>query len=440
MKPWPWQVALVDQVMADWGERSSYVFAKSRQCGASEGVVSLLLWLALVAGSGLVPGVERGFTALVASRTQADAWLLGRRLRRMVRSLGIDLETDALNLAVFPNGSTIMFRSADPDSVGRGIESINAVFLDEFSFYDEQGRTLEAIAPSMTSVSNSKLFVVSTPNGKGDEFWRLLTTPISEPELEQKFEGIRSETEPPFQIIAGSPRLILLNWREVYPGDRGFLERIKTELNLTEATIRQEYEMEFLSGSEDFIFSLPLVRACTRGALEPEPDTRAVYFAGVDVATSSSKASDFTVCCVIRRSGGNSFSVVRLYRRKTGTSQEHLAAIADILESFQPIATTIESNGPGAVWIEGLAGLNLPTTLEGFNTSRPTKESLIARLLLAMERGDIIFPDGPIIQELLSFRRDSTGKLEAANGAHDDAVMALALSLHAARYGTKNHA
>jgi phage terminase large subunit-like protein len=351
----------------------------------------------------------------------------------MVRSLGIALETDALNLAVFPNGSTIMFRSADPDSVGRGIESINAVFLDEFGFYDEQPRTLEAIAPSMTSVPNSKLFVVSTPNGKGDEFWRLLTTPLAEPELERKLEAIRTEAEPPFQIITGSPRLVLLNWREVYPGDRGFLERIKTELNLTEATVRQEYEMEFLSDSEDFIFPMALVRACTGGELESRPDPFGIYYAGVDVATSSQKNSDYTASVVLRKVEGG-FAVAALYRKRSGTSQEHLAAITDQIEARRPIQTTIETNGPGKVWLESLAGLNLPTTLEGFNTSRPTKESLITRLLLAMERGELAIPDGPITQELLNFKRDPTGRLEAAGNSHDDTVMALGLALHSAGY------
>lgn len=435
MKPWDWQVQFTGLVLDDWGERSSYVFAKSRQCGASEGILSLLLWLALIAGSGLVPGIESGFCGLVTSKTQQDAWLLGRRLRRMVRSLGVQLETDALNLAVFSNGSTLMFRSGDPDSVGRGIESINAVFLDEFSFYDEQARTLEAIAPSMTSVPNSKLFVVSTPNGKGGEFWRLLCEPIGELALEQKLEGIRHETEPPFQIVKGSPRLILLNWREVYPGEKAtFLDRIKTELNLTEATIQQEYEMQFLTDADDFIFPLPLVRACTGGGFEQDADTRAVYYAGVDVATSSQKNSDYTVCTIVRKTEEGKFTVAHLYRKRTGASQEHLNTIAGLIEQFEPIECTVETNGAGKVWLESLGGLNLPTKLEGFNTNRTSKESLVTRLLLALERGDILIPQSPITDELLAFKRDATGKLEAANGAHDDTVISLALALTSAGY------
>jgi hypothetical protein len=51
-----------------------------------------------------------------------------------------------------------------------------------------------------------------------------------------------------------------------------------------------------------------------------------------------------------------------------------------------------------------------------------------------MERGELAIPDGPITQELLSFRRDPTGKLEAAAGGHDDTVMALGLALHSAGY------
>ncbi len=432
MKPWPWQVALVDQVLRDWAYRSAYVFGKSRQCGASEGLLSLILWLCLISGSGLVPGVERGFTALVASRTYQDAMLLGRRLRRMVKSLGLKLDTDSLNLVALPNGSTVLFRSADPDSIGRGIESVNMVVLDEFSFYSEQARTLEAIAPSMTSVPNSKLFTVSTPNGKGDEFWRLLTSAVPELELERMLEEIRTEQTAPFQIIQGSPRLILLNWREVYGHKKDtFLQEIKEEFNLTEVTIRQEYEMEFLSESDNFIFPLGLVKSCTAGTLLPAEDG-AIYYAGIDVATSSDQNSDYTVCIIIEKlwaKGSERYRVVALYRRRTGSSPQHLSAIAKLIEAYEPISTTIETNGPGKVWAESLSGLSLPTELESFTTSRNSKEALISRLVLAMEAEKLWIPEGPITEELLSFRRNKNGQMEAANNSHDDCVISLGLAL-----------
>lgn len=435
MQPWEWQLSLINQVMGDWDTRSSYIFAKSRQCGASEGLLSILLWLSLIAGSGLVEGVHEGFTSLVISRTQQDAFLLARRMRRMIRSLELKLDSDALSMLAFPNGSSVMFRSGDPDSVGRGIESINAVVLDEFSFYEQQARTMEAIAPGMTSVPNSKLFVISTPNGKSDEFWRLLTTgPLTEDQLERKLEGIRTEVEPPFQYINGNPRLVLLNWREVYDDRKDtFLQDIKAEFNLTEATIRQEYEMEFISESEDFIFPLALVRECTAGQFESEPDPAGLYFAGIDAATSSSSASDYTVCCIIRKVD-DQFTVAALYRKRTGSSQEHLSAIAKLLERFMPIDTLVETNGPGGVWLENLAGLNLPTDMKGFITTRPSKEALITRLVLAMESGELTIPDSPITTELLSFRRTRSGKIEASQGEHDDCVIGLALALTAAAY------
>ena len=73
--------------------------------------------------------------------------------------------------------------------------------------------------------------------------------------------------------------------------------------------------------------------------------------------------------------------------------------------------------------------------LNGHATTRASKETLIGRLVLALERSDLMIPDSPITQELLTFQRSNSDKLEAAAGAHDDCVIALALALAAAGYG-----
>ena len=65
---------------------------------------------------------------------------------------------------------------------------------------------------------------------------------------------------------------------------------------------------------------------------------------------------------------------------------------------------------------------------------RSSKPVMIGRLQIALERGVLRIPRGPIIDELLAFRRTDSGKLEAGGNAHDDTVMALALALYAADF------
>ena len=48
-----------------------------------------------------------------------------------------------------------------------------------------------------------------------------------------------------------------------------------------------------------------------------------------------------------------------------------------------------------------------------------------------LEHDDLIFPEGVIPNELRAFQQKESGNREAASGAHDDAVMALAFACHA---------
>ena len=103
-------------------------------------------------------------------------------------------------------------------------------------------------------------------------------------------------------------------------------------------------------------------------------------------------------------------------------------------EELNPIAMCVESNSMGSVWIEHLSKHAHSCDVTGFATSKPSKESLIARLQIALERGVLQIPKGPIIDELLNFRRNDNGQLQAAGSGHDDCVMALGLALFAAQF------
>ena len=88
----------------------------------------------------------------------------------------------------------------------------------------------------------------------------------------------------------------------------------------------------------------------------------------------------------------------------------------------------------GQVWLEHLAGICRGNRVEGFATTESSKQVLIGRLQIALEREVLKIPEGIIINELLAYRRTDKGKLEAAGNAHDDTVIALALALHAAGF------
>lgn len=75
----------------------------------------------------------------------------------------------------FPNGSRITALPANPDTA-RGFSA--NVLLDEFAFHQDSRKIWSALFP-VISKPGLKLRVVSTPNGKGNKFYELMTADAS---------------------------------------------------------------------------------------------------------------------------------------------------------------------------------------------------------------------------------------------------------------------
>ena len=426
-KPLEWQQRTADIVIGNKTQRKSYVFVKSRQVGATTLVLSIIDYLCLTTPE---------FQALFLHKTYNDASLLGYRNRKFLTSAKVPMVSDSLSRQEFLNGSVAYFRSSDPESCGRGLDSIDAVVYEECAFYESLEATIGAIAPAQTWVDNAISLFISTPNGKrgnGAKYWELASGG-NDAATERLLAAIRNGTEAPYQILrTDTPSVLFLtHWSAVerYRQESDFKARIMTESGIGEDTFAQEFDLDFNVAEAETVFSFELVDKATGGEWEAG-HTSAVYYLGIDSATSG---ADFSVGVVLKKVG-TTFSVVRLYRRQKGASEQHLAAIAEIIREYEPINCTIEKNGSGQVWLEQLAGMGLPSSIEGFSTTRDSKEALISRLVIALERHDLTIPKSYITQELLAFQRKSDGKLEAAPKFHDDCVIGLALALFSARYG-----
>ena len=66
----------------------------------------------------------------------------------------------------------------------------------------------------------------------------------------------------------------------------------------------------------------------------------------------------------------------------------------------------------------------------GFRTDRLTRPTIIAGLVGIMREHPELVDDEDTIQEMLTFARNSKGRPEAIEGAHDDCVMALAITYY----------
>jgi hypothetical protein len=390
-EPYEYQRDLIKSI----NESPNTIVLKSRQTGISETVCSYLLCRALT---------ERGFAAVIFSKTQTDASELGRRVRAMANSIkgeNIKFLTDSNIQLAFEGRGTLYFLPATPRAA-RGIPSCSALFLDEAAFLDGADEIYTAALPTLSMVGEkAKVIVVSTPATEFDFYGRLWYGE----------EGDWNKVQ------------IHYSQHPVYGKDPDWAEKTRKSRRMSLAAWNTEYECIF-GQTDATIYPPALVERCSTGQWRECGSIGRDYVLGID---PNGGGTDFFTAMVMDITEEPN-EVVAMYRENGRSTEYSLRHVAELVENFQPKRTVIEKNGLGTPIAEALT-LNLPSySIETFNTSRPSKITATDRVLYLMENDKLIFPKGIIAEELKSFRQDETGKREAAPGMNDDTVMALAFA------------
>lgn len=412
--PYIYQEILVDLML----ERSVCI-VKSRQLGISETITCFMLWRACL---------NPGYLGLVFSKTQTDSSLLARRMKRMIESLGLKTTTENISDIEIQGKGRILFRNSKPDSA-RGIESVCDVFLDELAFLDTGKDVYDALAPSMQMVGDkARVFAVSTPNGKSGFFWDLINSGNGDKDIELICNQASKGFAKPFQtwVDDGGWGKVLIHWKchPIYGSNPNFLQDIHEKQKLTWATIQQEYNLNFQESEANY-FSADIIRKCAIGEDE-KPSSDSFYFIGIDTSTNG---DDYSVAAVIK-ADIDTFYLVDIYRKRHSTSEYHLFHMGNLIEEYQPVATGVEiTGGTGQVYLESLQKSYPFNKFHAIRTTGDSKPAMLDRLKLLLEKEKFIYPkSSPIVDELLNFKRQD-GKLEAAQGKHDDVIMAVAFAL-----------
>lgn len=383
------------ELISSINEHPNTIVLKSRQTGISETVCNYLLCRALT---------ERGFAAVVFSKTQTDASELGRRVRAMANSLkgeSIKFLTDSNVQLAFQGRGTIYFLPATPRAA-RGIPSCSALFLDEAAFLDGADEIYAAALPTLSMVGESaKVIVVSTPNTETDFYGRLWTTD------------------------EGDWNKVHIHYRDhpVYGHDPDWAEKTRKSRRMSQAAWNTEYECMF-GQTDATIFPPALVEECARARWIECGNIGRDYVMGID---PNAGGSDYFTAMIVDITEEPN-EVVAMYRENGRSTEYSLKKVAEMIENFQPKKTVIEKNGMGQPIAEALC-MNLPSySIDTFATSRPSKVTATDRLLYLMENNKLVFPPGIIAKELKAFRQTEDGKREAAPGYNDDTVMAMAFA------------
>lgn len=120
---------------------------------------------------------------------------------------------------------------------------------------------------------------------------------------------------------------------------------------------------------------------------------------------------------------------IEYFNDKTPTEQ--IDRIVRLIEQYQPIKITVESNSIGNIYFDMLQK-RVKRRILKFTTTNDSKNKIIDKLGIALENQEIgILRDEELLTELRMYaaERTKTGKItyNAPSGYKDDAVMSLAI-------------
>lgn len=180
------------------------------------------------------------------------------------------------------------------------------------------------------------------------------------------------------------------------------------------------------------------VERCHEGALA-DPAIGRRYVIGVDFA----RKNDFTVAVVMDMSSRHVVGFERVFGMPWGEQCDFVAALS---KRYHGAVVIPDATGVGDVVVDSLRrrGVRMePVVITGgrnVSDAGVPKSTLIQALMVAVENRVLTFPASldVLTNEMLNFEYDTTaaGSLvySAPDGAHDDAVMALALAFWGTRF------
>lgn len=242
----------------------------------------------------------------------------------------------------YPNGSRITALPANPDTA-RGFSA--NVFLDEFAFHLDSRKIWTALFPVISA--GWKLRVVSTPNGKGNKFYDLMTADDS---LWYR------QTCDIYQAVAdGLPRNI---------------EELRAGINDDDAWA-QEYELKWLDEASAWL-SYELISGCEdeRAGL-PELYAGGPCFVGVDIGARN----DLFVIWVDELVG-DVLWCREIIARKRISFAEQAELLDEVFRRYRVLRCCMDQTGMGEKPVEDAQRKHGSSRVEGVLFTGPNKLTL----------------------------------------------------------------
>ncbi len=323
-----------------------------------------------------------------------------------VMEVPFDATTNMLEV-VLPNGSKISALPANPDTA-RGFSA--NVFLDEFAFHKDSGKIWKALFPVISA--GWKIRVVSTPNGKGNKFYELVT---------DKSSTVWS-------------RHVVDIYQAVADGLPRDVELLKAGLNDADAWA-QEFELQWLDEASAWL-SYDLIHGVEDDLSGlPMHYTGGMCFVGVDIGIRN----DLFVIWVLEQVGDVLWTREVITRRRAPFS-EQADLLDDVFIRYRVIRACMDQTGMGEKPVEDAKRAHGENRVEGVVFSTSSKLALATIGKEAFEDKKVRIPagDGDLRNDLHKLQKvtSPTGAprfvAESDASGHADRTWACFLALNAA--------
>lgn len=421
-----------------------------RQCGKSTSYTVFCLWYCII---------NKDKNILICANKFGTAKDILSRIKQAYEDLPLWLKPGIVewNRAsiVFDNGCRIS-AEATSGSSGRG-SSINVLICDEFAFLKPgiEDEFLQSVFPVVSSSKTSKIIIVSTPHGMGNEFYRIwnrASLDLDEDEVETQFRWFP----------------VKVDWFEVPGRDDAWYKQQLESFGGSHKKFDQEYGCSFLGSAETLINS-DLIKKYkdefadkrlkgTEVKLHPDfdetkikiyhlPEKNHAYVIGAD--PSMGLGADFQSMIVWDIT--NTFQIKQVASFYENSVQPKIFAyiLAKTGLMYNNAFVAIENNGCSQVALDALwrdfdydsivhEGGNERTNI-GIHSMNARKAAacLNFKLILEDKMRSVEINDGRLIAEMEKFERVSRmGKLptyEAVDG-HDDYMMSAVWGLYVLKF------
>lgn len=348
--------------------------------------VSCIAWLVEQAVTRGKPGREFWWVAPVLGTSK----IAFNRIKRGLPASMISVNLSELTITIKANGAVIRFKSGEkPDSLYG--EDVWAAVLDEASRMRPEA--FYAVRSTLTA-TRGPIRIIGNVKGRKNWFYQGCRKAEAGEKGHSYHKIIATDA-----VAAG-----VLDAEELEDARRALPDAVFRELYLCEP-----------SDDGGNPFGLKFIRDC----IGPLSNKAPVAFGG-DLA----KSVDWTVLHGLDEDG-----CTTAHHRFQLPWKSTLGRIRMLIGR---VFAVLDSTGVGDPIVEDLQdGYD---NYEGFKFSAQSKQMLMEGLAVAIQSGEVQYPDGVIVSELESFEYEYTRtgvRYSAPEGSHDDCVMALALAVYA---------